>query len=95
MVCGRGGLSGIHRGGIIFGGLGLQSQTDGSSVSNVLKVNFTEWVTGAGKAIFEGLSSLQPLRQGRLLNAYIKHYRDRKTGLQLHPLKSIKNWGVN
>ena len=38
VVCGRGCLSGLRRGVIIFGGLGLQVQTDVYSVSNILKV---------------------------------------------------------
>ena len=56
MVCGGGGggLSGLHRGGSTFGGLGLQGQPDGSSVRNVFEGSFTEEGTGSGKAIFEG-----------------------------------------
>ena len=54
MVCGRGGLSGIHRGGITFVGLGLQGQPDVSSVSNIFEGSFTEYETGGGKDIFEG-----------------------------------------
>ena len=54
MVCGRGGISGLRRGGRTFGGLGLQGQPDGSSVSNIFEGPFTEEGTGAGKAIFEG-----------------------------------------
>ena len=52
MVCGGGGLSGIHIGGRRFGGLGLQGQPDGSSVINILEGSFTEEVTGVGKDIF-------------------------------------------
>ena len=54
MVCGRGGISELHRGGKIFGGLGLQGKTDGSSVINICKGSFTEDGTGSGKSIFEG-----------------------------------------
>ena len=54
MLCGRGGLSGICRGGIPFGGLGLQGQPNVSSVRNIFEVSSTEEVTGAGNAIFEG-----------------------------------------
>ena len=52
MVCVRGGLYGIRRGGIIFGGLGLQGHPDGSSVSNTFEGSFTEDGAVAGKAIF-------------------------------------------
>ena len=54
MVCGQGGLSILHRGGIKFDGLGLQDQPNGSSVRNVFEGLFTEKEMGAGKAIFEG-----------------------------------------
>ena len=54
MVYGRGGLSGLRRGVRTFGGLGLQGQPDGLSVSNVFEGSFSEEVTGAVKAIFEG-----------------------------------------
>ena len=54
MTCGQGGLSGIHRGGITFGGLGMQGQLDGSSVSNISESSLNEYGRGAGKAIFEG-----------------------------------------
>ena len=54
MVCGRGGLSGIYRGGRKFGGLGLQGHPDGSLVSNIFEGSFTEEGKGPGKAIFEG-----------------------------------------
>ena len=53
MVFGRGGLSGIYRGGRTFGWLRLQVHPDGSSVSNVFEGSFTEEVTVSGKAIFE------------------------------------------
>ena len=54
MVCGRGGLSGLYRGGRTFGGLGLQSQPDGSSVRNSFEDSCTAEGMGAGKAIFNG-----------------------------------------
>ena len=54
MVCGRGDLSGLHRGGRTFVGLGLKGQPDRSSVSNIFEGSFTEEGVGAGKAIFEG-----------------------------------------
>ena len=40
-------------------------------------------------------SSFQPLRQGRSSTEQLKKSRERKTGMHLHPLKSIKNWRVN
>ena len=52
VVCGRGGLSGICRGGRTFGGLGLQGHPDGSSVSNIFEGSFTEEGAVSGKAIF-------------------------------------------
>ena len=54
VICEQGGLSGICRGGRTFGGLGLQVQPDGSSVSNIFEGLFTEEGTGSGKAIFKG-----------------------------------------
>ena len=54
MICGQGGLYRLRRGGIKFGGLGLQYQTNGYSVKNILEGSFTEEVTGTGNAIFEG-----------------------------------------
>ena len=54
LVCGRGGISGLRRGVRTFGGLGLQGQTDGSSVSNILEGLFTEYGIVSGKDIFEG-----------------------------------------
>ena len=54
MVCGRGRISGLRREGRTLGGLGLQAQPDGSSVSNILEGSLTEDGIGAGKAIFEG-----------------------------------------
>ena len=53
MVCGQGGLYGIRRGGKTFGGLGLQYQSDGSSVRNIFECPFTEEGMVLGKAIFE------------------------------------------
>ena len=54
MVCGLGGLSGLHRRGRTFGGLGLQGQHDLSSVINIFEDSCTEEGKGVGKAIFEG-----------------------------------------
>ena len=47
MVCGRGGLSGIHRRGRTFCGLGLQGKPDGYSLSNIFEGSFTEEGMGA------------------------------------------------
>ena len=38
----------------MFGGLRMQSQTDGSSVSNIFEGSSTEEETGPGTDIFEG-----------------------------------------
>ena len=54
MVCGQGGLSGLHRGGRTFGGLVLQGQTYGYSERNILEDSCTEEGMGSVKAIFEG-----------------------------------------
>ena len=51
--CRRGGVSGLHKGGRNFGGLGLQGQPDVSSVRNNFEGSFTEEVMGLGKAINE------------------------------------------
>ena len=53
VVCERGGLSVIYRGGIPFGGLGLQGRPDGSSVRNIFEGSFTEEGMGSGNDIFE------------------------------------------
>ena len=39
MVCGQGGLSVLFIGGIIFGVLGLQGQSDGYPERNILKIH--------------------------------------------------------
>ena len=54
MRSGQGGISGLHRGGRMFGGLWLQGYTDGSSVRNIFEGSCTEEVTVAIKDIFEG-----------------------------------------
>ena len=54
MVCGRGGISGLRRGGITFGELGMQGQIDGSSVRNIFEDSCTAEGMGSGKAIFNG-----------------------------------------
>ena len=54
MVCSQGGLSGIHRGGIKFGGLGMQGHPGISLVRNIFKCSFTEYGKGSGRYIFEG-----------------------------------------
>ena len=40
-------------------------------------------------------SNLQPLRKGRSLTAQLQQSRERKTGIHLHPLKSIKHRRLN
>ena len=54
VVCGRGGLSGLHRGGRIFGGLSLQGQYDRFPERNIFEYSCNEEGTGAGKDVFEG-----------------------------------------
>ena len=54
MVCGKGGLSRLRRGGSTFGGLMLQGQPDEYSTRNVFEGLFTKEVTGPGKAVFKG-----------------------------------------
>ena len=54
MVYGKGGLSGLHRGGRTFDGLGLKFEPDGSSVRTIFKGSLTEEGTISGNAIFEG-----------------------------------------
>ena len=78
----------------MFVELGLQYHYDGSSVSNIFESSFTDEVTGLGKAIFEGGFHFKHLRQIIILIAQIQHSIERKTGLHLHPLKSIKKLGV-
>ena len=71
MVCGRGGLSGLRRGGRTFCALGLQGQSGGSSVSNIFEGSFIEEVTGAGKAIFDGGFKFEASEARK--NLYRKH----------------------
>ena len=52
MVCGKGGTSGLPRGGKNIYGLGMEGQPDGFSVGNFFEGSFTEYVTGSGKDIF-------------------------------------------
>ena len=54
VVCGGGHLSGLLRGGRTFGGLGLQDNSDGSSVRNIFEYSCTEEGTGVGKGISKG-----------------------------------------
>ena len=53
MVYGRGGLSGLLRGGRTFGALGMQGHPGESSMRDIFEYSFTEEGTGPGKAIFE------------------------------------------
>ena len=53
MVFGQGGLSGIHRRGRTFCGLGLQGKPDGYSLSNIFEGSFTEEGMGAVRGFFE------------------------------------------
>ena len=53
MICGQGGLYVIRKGGSTFGGMGIQGQSDISSVRNIFKGSFTKEWKVSGKAIFE------------------------------------------
>ena len=54
MVCRRGGLSGLCRGFITFGGLVLQGHPDGYLVRNIFEGSFAEELMVAVNDIFEG-----------------------------------------
>ena len=54
VVCGRGGLSGLHRGSRTFDRFCLQGQPNESSERTIFEYLYTEEVTGSGKAIFKG-----------------------------------------
>ena len=54
VICGRGGIYVIHRGGRTFGGLVLQGQPDRSLEKNIFDGSCTEEGTVAGEAILEG-----------------------------------------
>ena len=54
MVYGQGGISGLHRGGRTFGGLGMQFHPDGYSVRNIFEGSLNEKGKGSGRDIFEG-----------------------------------------
>ena len=53
VLFGHGGLYGLLRGGRTFGGLGIQVQPDGSSVSYIFESSFTEEGTVEVRYIFE------------------------------------------
>ena len=61
----------------------------------ILKINALKMERDQERLSLNEGSSLQPLSQGKFYTSHIQKYRDRKTGLNLHPLKSIKNWRVN
>ena len=42
-----------------------------------------------------GVSSFHILKKGRSSTEQLQQYRERKTGMNFYPLKSIKNWRVN
>ena len=48
----------------MFGRLGIQGQTYGSSVRSIFEGSLNEEGTVSGKAIFEGGLNFQPLSQG-------------------------------
>ena len=43
----------------------------------------------------KGVSSFHILKKGRSSTEQLQQYRERKTGMNFYPLKSIKNWRVN
>ena len=94
MVCGQGGISGLHRGGRKFGGLDLQGQPDGFQREIFLKIHALKREQEHRRIYFTEGSILQPLRQGSSSTEQIQQSRESKNGLHLHPLKSIKNWRV-
>ena len=69
MVCGLGGLSGLHIGGREFGGLGLQGHPDGYSVRNVFKSLFNEEGTGSGNSFFEGVIKFSAYESSNKFNS--------------------------
>ena len=77
MVYVQGGLSGIHIGGRSFGGLGMQGQPDGSSVSNILKVHSLNREQDQERISLKEGSSLHTLRQGRSLISHLHQNRER------------------
>ena len=54
MVCGQGGLSGLHIGGRTLGRLGMQVHPEGYSVINNFEDLLTQEGTVLVKAVFEG-----------------------------------------
>ena len=79
----------------MVGGLDLQGHPDGYSVINFLKVHSLNMEWEQERLYLKEGSRLQPLRQGIILTAKIKQCRERKTGMYLHLLNSIKNWRLN
>ena len=69
MVCGQGGISGLRRGGITFGGLQLQGRPDGYSVRNIFEYSCTEEGTGIGKAIFEGVFGFSDSKERKKIDS--------------------------
>ena len=59
------------------------------------KVNSLKREQNQERLPLKEFSRFEPLRKGRSLTVYINHPRQSKTGLHLHPVKSIKNWRVN
>ena len=95
MVCGGGGISGLHRGDITFGGLDMQGQTDVSSVRNMFGVSFTEEVTGSEKDIFEGgfkFSASDSRKKFDSTYSEVQREEDRSASTST---QENKNWRVN
>ena len=75
MLCGQGGLYGPYRGGRKFDGLGLQGQTDISSVRNIFEGSFTEERIGQVNYIFEGGFKFEASETRKRFNNTTSAYR--------------------
>ena len=76
----QGGLFGLHRGGRTFFVLGLQGRPDGYLVRNIFERSFTEELTRAVEAIFEGglkfsASETREKFYSKYSAVYIEEYR--------------------
>ena len=89
MIRGQGGRSGLHRGGKTFGGLGLQGQSDGSSVRNIFEGSFTEEVTVSVKAVFEVVLKFEASEAGKNFDRTDSVYKE-EIGE-----RSGNDWGAN
>ena len=82
MVCGRGGLFGVRRGGRTFGGFGLQGKSDESLARNILKFHSLKRERNQERLSLKEDSSFNTLSKGRSSKAQLqqteeKNLRDR------------------